>query len=78
MTLDAVQHAGIDYVVFVTLRSLGGPVLVHVKLVGPSGWVRWASDQTMTLDVLQRDQLRIAGELSRALVKVILNAQAAS
>jgi DNA-binding winged helix-turn-helix (wHTH) protein len=77
MPLDAVQRAGIDYVVFVTLRSQGGPVLVHVKLVGPRGWVRWASDQTMTLDALERDQLRIAAELSRTMVAVIMNPQSA-
>jgi DNA-binding winged helix-turn-helix (wHTH) protein/TolB-like protein len=69
--LHVVLQSGIDYVVFVTLRSLGGRVLVHVKLVDRTGFVRWASDRELPLDQLQREQLAMAGELSRQVVREI-------
>jgi len=66
--LHVILQGGIDYVVFVTLRSLGGPVLVHIKLVDRTGFVRWTSDRQLPLDQLQREQLAMAGELSRQVV----------
>jgi DNA-binding winged helix-turn-helix (wHTH) protein len=69
--LHVILQEGIDYVVFVTLRSLGGRVLVHIKLVDPTGFVRWTSDRELPLDQLQREQLAMAGELSRQLVRQI-------
>jgi hypothetical protein len=66
--LHVILQDGIDYVVFVTLRSLGGPVLVHIKLVDRTGFVRWTSDRQLPLDQLQREQLAMAGELSRQVV----------
>jgi len=74
--LDQAQQAGIDYIVLVTLRSLGGPVLVHVKLVGPGGWVRWTFDRAMTVEELERAPLRLAEELSKPLVQRITGRQA--
>jgi DNA-binding winged helix-turn-helix (wHTH) protein len=67
-TIAGVQKSGIDYIVYVTLRSLGGPVLVHVKLIGPGGWTTWTSDRTMTVDELERAPLRLAEELSKPLL----------
>lgn len=69
--LDASLQSGIDDVVFVTLRSLGGRVLVHVKLVDHTGFVRWTSDRVLPLDQLQREQLAMAGELSGQIVREI-------
>jgi DNA-binding winged helix-turn-helix (wHTH) protein len=69
--LHVVLQGGIDYVVFVTLRSLGGQVLVHIKLVDRTGFVRWTSDRTLPLDRLQREQLAMAGDLSRQVVREI-------
>ena len=69
--LHVILQGGIDYVVFVTLRSLGGQVLVHVKLVDRTGFVRWASDRTLPLDQLQGEQLAMAGELSSQVVREI-------
>jgi DNA-binding winged helix-turn-helix (wHTH) protein len=69
--LHVILQGGIDYVVFVTLRPLGGRVLVHVKLVDRTGFVRWASDRALPLDQLQREQLALAGELSRQVVREI-------
>lgn len=66
--LHVILQGGIDYVVFVTLRSAGGPVLVHIKLVDRTGFVRWTSDRQLPLDQLQREQLAMAGELSRQVV----------
>ena len=74
--LHEAQDAGIDYVVLVTLRPLGGPVLVHVKLVGPGGWVRWTSDRAMTVEELERAPLRLAEELSKPLVQRITSRDA--
>ena len=74
MTLDAIQQAGIDYVVLLTLRPLGGPVLVHVKLVGPGGWVRWTTDREMTVEELARAPLRLAEEFSKPLMRRIAGA----
>lgn len=70
--LHVILQDGIDYVVFVTLRSLGGPVLVHIKLVDRTGFVRWTSDRVLPVDQLQREQLAMAGELSRQVVREIL------
>lgn len=69
--LHEVLGGGIDYVVFVTLRSLDGRVLVHIKLVDHTGSVRWASDQVLPLDQLQREELAMAGALSRQLARQI-------
>ena len=69
--LHVILQDGIDYVVFVTLRSLGGRVLVHVKLVDRTGVVRWVSDRELPRDQLQRTQLAMAGELSREVVREI-------
>ena len=69
--LHVILQDGIDYVVFVTLRSLGGPVLVHIKLVDRTGFVRWTSDRQLPLDQLQREQLAMAGELSTQVVRQI-------
>jgi DNA-binding winged helix-turn-helix (wHTH) protein len=69
--LHTILQGGIDYVVFVTLRSLGGPVLVHIKLVDRTGFVRWTSDRALPVDQLQREQLAMAGELSRQVVREI-------
>ena len=69
--LHVILQGGIDYVVFVTLRSLGGRVLVHIKLVDRTGFVRWTSDRELPLDQLQRTQLAMAGELSRQVVREI-------
>jgi DNA-binding winged helix-turn-helix (wHTH) protein len=73
--LHVVLQSGIDYVVFVTLRSLGGRILVHVKLVDHTGFVRWTSDRVLPLDELQREQLAMAGELSRHLVRGIFGVE---
>ena len=54
-----------------TLRSLDGRVLVHIKLVDRTGFVRWTSDRELPLDQLQREQLAMAGELSRQVVREI-------
>jgi chromosome condensin MukBEF ATPase and DNA-binding subunit MukB len=70
--LDATFQAGIDYVVLVTLRSLGSRVLVHVKLVDRTGFVRWTADRALSLDQLQREQLAMSGELSRQMLGAIL------
>ena len=70
--LHVILQDGIDYVVFVTLRSLGGPVLVNIKLVDRTGFVRWTSDRVLPVDQLQREQLAMAGELSRQVVREIL------
>ena len=69
--LHVILQDGMDYVVFVTLRSLGGHVLVHIKLVDRTGSVRWTSDRELPLDQLQRTQLAMAGELSRQVVRQI-------
>ena len=69
--LHVILQGGIDYVVFVTLRSLGGRVLVHIKLVDQTGFVRWTSDRELPLDQLQREQLAMAGDLSRQVVREI-------
>jgi DNA-binding winged helix-turn-helix (wHTH) protein len=76
-SMDAIHQAGVDYVALLTLRSLGGPVLVHVKLVGPRGWLEWTSDRTMTLDALERDPLLLAGEWSRSIINVLLHSETA-
>jgi DNA-binding winged helix-turn-helix (wHTH) protein len=69
--LDLILQGGIDYVVFVTLRSLPGQVLVHIKLVDRTQFVRWTSDRALPLDQLQREQLPLAAELSRQIVHEI-------
>ena len=69
--LHVILQDGMDYVVFVTLRSLGGQVLVHIKLVDRTGSVRWASDRELPLDQLKRTHLAMAGELSRQVVRQI-------
>ena len=69
--LHVILQGGIDYVVFVTLRSLGNRVLVHVKLVDRTGFVRWTSDRERPLAQLQGEQLAMAGELSRQVVREI-------
>ncbi len=66
--MGAILQGGIDYVVLVTLRSLGDRVLVHIKLVDRTQFVRWTSDRALPLDQLQREQLAMAGELSRQVV----------
>jgi DNA-binding winged helix-turn-helix (wHTH) protein len=71
-TLDATLDAGFDYVIYVTLRSLGGPVLVHVKLIDHAGWVRWTSDRAMTFEELERAPLLLADEFSKPLVRKIM------
>jgi DNA-binding winged helix-turn-helix (wHTH) protein len=76
--LHIILQGGIDYVVFVTLRSLGSRVLVHIKLVDPEGFVRWTSDRALPLDQLQREQLAMAGELSRQLVREIFGGRLTS
>jgi hypothetical protein len=65
--LPEMANDGIEYAVLVTLRSLDGPVLVHIKLVHYTGWVKWASDEVVPLEQLRRDQLKIAAKLSRQL-----------
>ena len=60
-----------DYVLLVTLRSLGGPVLVHLKLVGKDESVRWAADRAVSLADLQRIQLQLARELSKEAARVM-------
>jgi DNA-binding winged helix-turn-helix (wHTH) protein len=69
--LHVILQDGMDYVVFVTLRSLGSRVLVHVKLVDRTGFVRWTSDRELPLDQLQREQMAMAGELSGQVVRQI-------
>jgi DNA-binding winged helix-turn-helix (wHTH) protein len=69
--MGAILKGGIDYVVLVTLRSLGDRVLVHVKLVDGAQFVRWTSDRALPLDQLQREQLAMAGELSTQVVRQI-------
>nr|AEH26529.1 lysine decarboxylase transcriptional regulator [uncultured Acidobacteria bacterium A12] len=71
MTNDQIMAGGTEYLVLVTLRSLGGPILVHVKLVHASGWVKWAADRSLPLDQLEREQLRLATELSKQVADAI-------
>jgi DNA-binding winged helix-turn-helix (wHTH) protein len=73
--LHAILQGGIDYVVFVTLRSLGGQILVHIKLVDRTGFVRWTSDRELPPDRLQREQLAMAGDLSRQIVREIFGGE---
>ena len=68
----AAQRDGVNYVVFVTLRSAGGPALVHVKLVGPGGWVRWTSDRVLPVDELTQQTLPLAAEVSKSIVSRML------
>jgi DNA-binding winged helix-turn-helix (wHTH) protein/TolB-like protein len=63
--LHEILRRGTEYVLFVTLRSAGGSVLVHLKLVDRTGAVSWASDRVMPLDQLEREQLTIATEVSK-------------
>jgi hypothetical protein len=70
-SLEQIRAGGTEYVVLVTLRSLGGPILVHVKLVHSTGWVKWASEHAMPLDQLEREQLRLATELSKQVADAI-------
>jgi TolB-like protein len=63
--LHEILRRGTEYVLLVTLRSAGGSVLVHVKLVDRTGAVSWASDRVMRLDELEREQLTIATEVSK-------------
>ncbi len=74
----AIVKSGIDYVVLVTLRSAGERVLVHVKLVDRTGFVRWTSDRTLPLDQLQREQIALSGELSKQLVREIFRGDVTS
>jgi DNA-binding winged helix-turn-helix (wHTH) protein/TolB-like protein len=68
--MEEIGRSGVGYALLVTLRSAGGPVLVHVKLVRcTGGWVVWASDRALPLDELEREQLRIAGELSKQVAR---------
>jgi hypothetical protein len=60
-----------DYVLLVTLRSLGGPVLVHLKLVGKDESIRWAADRAVPLADLEQIQLQLATELSQEASKAI-------
>ena len=71
MTNDQIMAGGTEYLVLVTLRSLGGPILVHVKLVHTSGWVKWAAERSLPLDQLEREQLRLATELSKQVADAI-------
>jgi DNA-binding winged helix-turn-helix (wHTH) protein/TolB-like protein len=71
-SLDELRDLGAEYFVTVSLRSLGGPVLVHAKLAHISGWILWTSDDEMTLDQLERGQLAIAGDLAKRVASEIL------
>jgi DNA-binding winged helix-turn-helix (wHTH) protein len=68
----AAERDGVGYVVFVTLRSAGGPALVHVKLVGPGGWVRWTIDRVMPVEELTQQTLPLAAEVSKSIVSRML------
>ena len=75
---EKIQQAGIEYVVLVTLRTvgrsrfIGEQVLVHVKLIGRDGLVIWTFDRVMTIDALEHGPLPLADELSKSLmVKVV-------
>ena len=59
------------YVLLVTLRSQGGPVLVHLKLVGKDESVRWAADRALSLSELEQIQLQLARELSKEAARVM-------
>ena len=79
---DKIQQAGIEYVVLVTLRTIGTSrfigeqVLVHVKLIGRDGLVAWVSDRVMTIDALERGPLPLADELSKSLMAKIVSQRA--
>jgi len=79
---EKIQQAGIEYVVLVTLRTvgrdrfIGEEVLVHVKLIGRDGLVTWTSDRVMTIDELERGPLPLADALSKSLMRQIANPRA--
>ena len=71
-TLDDLRKIGAEYFVSVSLRSAGGPVLVHAKLAHITGWIVWTSDEELPLEVLERDQLRIASTIATRVSAEIL------
>jgi DNA-binding winged helix-turn-helix (wHTH) protein/TolB-like protein len=69
-TPEDIRRLGADYYIYVALRSIDTQVLVHMKLIELSGgWVVWTTDRVLPPDALERDQLRIAREVSRAIVQ---------
>jgi DNA-binding winged helix-turn-helix (wHTH) protein len=71
-SLKDISDIGAEYFVQVTLRSAGGPILVHSKLAHITGWIIWTSDRVLPLPELEREQLRLAGELARSVAHEIL------
>jgi hypothetical protein len=73
-SLADIHQDGIDYVVYVNLRSAGQSALVHVKLVGTGGWILWTVDRVMTVEELEAAPLALAAEFSKGLVPLMLSA----
>jgi DNA-binding winged helix-turn-helix (wHTH) protein/TolB-like protein len=72
VSLQDLSDLGAEYFVDVALRSLGDSILVHAKLAHISGWILWTSDEPMTIDRLQRDQLAIASVVAKRVAAEIL------
>jgi DNA-binding winged helix-turn-helix (wHTH) protein len=73
-SLADIHQDGIDYVIYVNLRSAGQSALVHVKLVGTGGWILWTIDRVMTVEELEAAPLALAAEVSKGLVPLMLSA----
>ena len=70
-TLTNISEIGADYFVTVKLGSLGNRINVHAKVSTITGWMLWSTDRTFRPGDLPREQLSLAADLSKHLLREI-------
>ena len=70
-TLNNISEIGADYFVTVKLGSLGNRINVHAKVSTITGWMLWSTDRTFRAGELHREQLSLAADLSKHLLREI-------
>jgi DNA-binding winged helix-turn-helix (wHTH) protein/TolB-like protein len=66
-----IRDLGADYFVTVKLGSLGNRINVHAKVSTITGWMLWSTDRTFRPADLPREQLSLAADLSKHVLREI-------
>ena len=70
-TINQIADIGADYFVTVKLGPLGNRINVHAKVSTITGWMLWSTDRTFRPADLPREQLSLAADLSKHLLREI-------